>query len=291
MEFFEFLRIPQVAMQFIRGGVTGGGITLGELYVLLGVAGGIYFVSLVLGGLALYNMAERAGIKHSWLGFIPFAHTYFAGKVAGEAPFFGRKMKRAGLYAMIAEFVYCAFEVLNLVTSILLSSTAYYETTYIGDNAVLTLNPENVPPALLGLQSASIWFSVLGMVANLVMIVFFCAVYNALYRKYSPKNPFLMTVFSVIFPVRTFLTFAVRDNEPVDYNEYMQRRLEQMMRQTGRFTGGENGTPQDPFTDFAPQNRPSAPDSPFSEFDDPPAAGGENGGSEQSDSSDDDSEG
>lgn len=283
MEFFEFLRIPQVIMQFFRGGMSGGGISLDELYILLGVAGGVYLVSLVLGGLALYNMAERAGIKHAWLGFIPFAHTYFAGKVAGEAPFFGRKMKRAGLYAMIAEFVYCAFEVLSLVTSILLSSAAYYETNYIDGNPVLVLNPENVPSALLGLQNASVWFSVLGMVANLLMIVFFCAVYNALYRKYSPKNPFLMTVFSVIFPVRAFFTFAVRENEPVDYGDYMQKRLEQMMRQTGVFTDGANAPQkEDPFTDFASQNRPSAPASPFAEFEDPPAANGENAPQENS---------
>ena len=120
MEYFGYLRIPQYILQFTRG--ASGGISLGEMYILLGVAGALYLISLVLGGLALYVMAERAGVKHSWLGFIPFANTYYAGKVAGESPFLGKRMKRSGLYAMIAEMVYVAIEIMSLLSSILLAS-------------------------------------------------------------------------------------------------------------------------------------------------------------------------
>ena len=102
MEFFEYLRIPQYLVQFFRS--EAGGISLNELYIMLGVAGGAMLVCLILGGLALYVMAERAGVKHSWLGFIPFANTYYAGKIAGETPFFGRKMKRAGLSTPYSKF-------------------------------------------------------------------------------------------------------------------------------------------------------------------------------------------
>lgn len=273
MEFFEYLRIPQVVMQYF----SSGGITIGQLYILLGVAGGAYLVSLVVGGLALYNMAERAGMKHAWLGFLPFLHTYYAGKVAGETRFFGHKMKRVGLYAMLAEFFYVAIEVLSLVSSILLSSPAYYETNFVDGIGSLIFNPDAVPAALVGLQKASVFFSIFSVVANLVMLFFFCILYNALYRKYCPKNPFVMTVFSVIFPVRTFLTFAVRDNEPVDYEEYMQRRLEQMMQSVNTTLNEAEKTAGEPFSDFAPQNPNRG--NPFAEFDDdpPPSASNENG--------------
>ncbi len=266
MEFFSYLRIPQYLIQFFRSGA--GGISLDELYILFGVAGGATLVCLMLGGLALYTMAERAGVKHSWLGFLPFANTYYAGKVAGEVSFFGKKMKRAGLYAMIGEIVYAVFEIFSLVASVLLSNPAYYETNYLeGGGASLVFNPESVPAGLRWMSGASFWFSILALVAELVMIVFLCAVYNGLYRKYSPRNAYIMTVFSVILPFRAFFLFAVRNNTPVDFNEYMKKRLEQAMRSAGVNVSVDEKKPEDPFSDFA-DPAAKAP-SPFSEFDDP----------------------
>lgn len=263
MEFFEYLRIPQYIMQFMRNG--SGGISLDELYIMFCVAGGAYLICLILGGLALYVMAERADVKHSWLGFIPFANTYYAGKVAGEVTFFGKKMKRAGLYAMIAEIVYAALEILSLVSSVLLSDPAFYETSYIEGNATLIFNIQSVPSGMRWLAGASNWFAILALVADLVMIVFLCAVYNGLYRKYSPRNAYIMTVFSVILPIRAFFMFAVRNNTPVDYNEYMKKRIEQAMRSAGVYVNEKK--PEEPFSDF---KQKSSPSSPFSEFDDNP---------------------
>ena len=262
MEYFEFLQIPQYIMQFLRGGASGG-ISLYELYILFAVAGGAYLVCLLLGGLALFTMAERAGVKHSWLGFIPFANTYYAGKVAGETPFFGRNMKRAGLYAMLAEIVYSLLEICSLIASVLLSNPAYYETNYIENSATLIFDVERVPAGLQWMVSGANWFAILGIVANLVMLVLMCAVYNGLFRKYSPKNAFVLTVVSVLLPVRAFVLFAVRNNTPVDYGEYMKERFEQVMRSAGVEFKGER-TADNPFSDF--ENKPS---SPFSEFDDP----------------------
>ena len=264
MEYFEYLRIPQYILQFTRG--ANGGISLEEMYILLGVAGAAYLFCLILGGLALYVMAERAGIKHSWLGFIPFANTYYAGKVAGESPFMGKRMKRAGLYAMIAEMVYAAVEIMSLISSILLASPRYYETVYMdGGASSLVFNLASVPKGLQWMAGASTWLSVASIAADLIMIIFLCAVYNALYRKYSPRGAYFMTVFSVLLPVRAFLLFSVRNKDPMDYDEYMRGRIEQAMQSAGMNMSVHEVEPEDPFSDFANQNTSS----PFSEFDDP----------------------
>lgn len=288
MEYFEYLRIPQYILQLVRG--ASGGITLGELYIMFGVAGGAYLICLVVGGLALFTMAERAKVKHSWLGFIPFANTYYAGKITGEIPFFGKKMKRAGLYAMIAEIVYCMCEIMSIITSVLIASPEYYETNYLeGGGSTLTLNLERVPQGIRWMADASTWFSIISIVANLVMIVFLCAVYSGLYRKYSPRNGFALTVFSVLLPIRAFLLFAVRNNQPVDYDEYMKKRIEQAMQSAG-MTVEEMKKPDDPFSDFA--EKPASAPSPFEEFDDimPDSDNHGSGGSEGSDSGNSDGE-
>ena len=261
MEYFRFVAIPQYVMQFLRG--VNGGISLDELYILLAVAGGAYLFCLILGGLALYVMAERAGIKHSWLGFVPFANTYYAGKIAGETPFFGKKMKRAGLYAMLAEIIYVALEVCSLIASIIISNPGYYETNYSEGAATLTLNLQSIPMGLRWLVSGSTWFTVLGLLANLIMLVLMCAVYMGLFRKYSPRRSFLFTVISVLLPVKAFTLFAVRNNAPVDYGEYMQKRFEDAMRSAG--VEIKHGEEPSPFQDFEARNS-----SPFEEFEDSP---------------------
>ena len=220
-----------------------------------------------MGGLSLYEMAERSGVKHSWLGFLPFVNTYYAGKVAGEVHFFGKKMKRAGLYAMLAEIVYCLLEACSITASALLANPAYFETSYVGGSASLNLDLASVPAGLRWLISGSTWFAILALVCNLVMLVLLCALYTGLYRKYSPRNAFGLTVVSVILPVRAFALFAIRNNVPVDYDEYMKERFRQAMRSVGMdfHEGNPTGTPTgNPFEGMKP------PESPFSEFDDPP---------------------
>lgn len=265
MEFFEYLSIPQIIIQFVRGGLSGsGGISLEELYILMAVAGGCYLVCLVFGGLALYTMGTRLGLKNAWLGFLPFANTYYAGKIAGETSFFGHKMKRAGLYAMLAEIVYSVLEILYLVTSAVLANPAYYETTIVDGNMGMNLRIQAVPAGLRWMTNASTWFSTFAMVANLVVILLFCILYNSLFRKYSPRKAYVLTVFSVLLPVRAFLMYSVRNRECMDYADYMQKRLESMMRQSGIPVGNE-APREEPFEDFATRH---APPSPFEEFED-----------------------
>ncbi len=259
MEFFNWLSVPQYVLQYAFGG-----ISISQIYICLGVAGALYFICLMLGGLGLYTMGTRAGVKHAWLAFLPFANTYYTGKIAGDTRFFGAKMKRAGLYAMIVEIVYVGLEVLSLVISFTLSNPAFYETQVVGDQYRRTL--ANVPPQYAWMVSGMTWVPLLSTFVFLALAVFLCAVYNALYRKYYARSPFLMTILSVLLPVRGFILFAVRKNKPVDYEELMRKRMEQVMRQSGM---PGYGTPtansgEDPFTEYKERKGES---SPFSEFD------------------------
>ena len=172
-------------------------------------------------------------------------------------------MKRAGLYAMLAEIVYCALEVCALITNIVISNPSYYETNYTGSSVSLTFDITRVPAGLQWMVNGSTWFTALGLVANLVMLVLMCVIFSAIFRKYSPKNGFILTVVSVLLPIRAFVLFAIRNKAPFDYDAYMKAQLEELMRSTG-VEGGQI-RPSDPFEDFP--SRPTA--SPFAEFDDP----------------------
>ncbi len=312
MEFFEMYNLVyEIESLFSLGDdlETARRLIWERMSISLGVGAGLYLLLLLLGGFGIYTMAKRSGMKYPWMGFIPFANTYYIGKLAGEANFFGQKMKRAGLYAMLAEIAYFAINLITLIADFLL--VPYYDTiervdvfgevqSYIGPTAEST--PSSLQWAFNGFSTYA--FTIVSYAALIALTVLSCVVYVALFRKYFARNPILMTFLCALFPVRGIVLFAVRKNNPVDYDMYMRRRMEEMARRsygygpggTGTYGSGTPGsgtpgggygsgtpggygpgdarpadTPQDPFGDFDDKKDPPPPpsdgsDDPFSDF-------------------------
>ena len=278
MEFFSLVSIAETICAYAYGG-----ITYTQLYISLGIAGGLLLLCLIFGGIGLYTMAKRAGYKHKWLAFLPFANTYYAGVIGGETSFFGAKMKRAGLYAMLAEFIYVALNVFVLVLNVYLSQ--FYENVEILSNTgevigtQYKLNTNLIPAYALWTVNASATLEIFTYLFSLVQLFLFCVLYNAVFRKYYARSPFLMTFLCAILPFRGFVLFAVRNNTPVDYNALMRQRMEAYTRaQQAQY--GNYGTPykgsqgggssqESPFNDFeggGTSTSGDSNDSPFSDF-------------------------
>lgn len=209
-------------------------------YIGVPVAAGIFLICLILGGIGLSTMAKKEGKKNSFLAFLPFANTYYAGEIAGEANFFGQKMKRAGLYAMLAEIACFILEAFYMVAQYV--SIPYYEVTRITETGqYVDVNISAMPSSIRWLAESEqyiYWFSWL---LSFVQLIFFCVLFMALFRKYYARRPVIMTVLSALFPFRGIVLFAVRNNTPVDYNEYMRRKAEQFARSYPQNYGGYNG--------------------------------------------------
>ena len=65
----------------------------------------IWIAVFLLQGFGIYAMAKKAGLKNKGLAFAPFVNIWYIGKLSGECNFFGQKMKRASMYAMIAQIL------------------------------------------------------------------------------------------------------------------------------------------------------------------------------------------
>ena len=59
----------------------------------------------VLQSIGIYTMATKQGLKNRALAFIPLVNILYIGKLAGECHFFNHRLKRAGMYAMIAQIL------------------------------------------------------------------------------------------------------------------------------------------------------------------------------------------
>lgn len=252
-----------------------GGETFTSFLIVVCTAFGAYIICLIFGGIGMREMAKRRGMKGSWLGFLPFANTYYAGKLAGDGNFFGQKLKRAGLYAMLSEIVYAVLNGLLVMTMICLSP--YY--VEYGPEDIVQGGYEGVPEALQWMQTGQWVFQVLVMLFTLVMIVFMAVLYLSLFRKYYARGPAMLTFCSVVLPFRAFTVFAVRNNVPVDYADYVRRQQEEIYRRTQGMYGDprnygnptDGGRREDPFGDFpggtaGNGSAGGAPEDPFSEF-------------------------
>ncbi len=299
MEFFEWMSIPQMVLYYFTPGFN----TIDEflsldrkiLLISMLVAAGIYLLSHLLGGFGLYKIAKRAGEKLAWMAFVPFLNTYLAGRIAGETNIFGIKCKRIGLYAAIAEVVYVALNIFVLVISLTLARPEWNEFTYetVGENVYITGTQyivSNIPVGLRWMANAEFALEIVAQIWYFVMVLTFCMMFFAFFRKYYARSPFLMAFLCSFFPVRGFVLFAVRNNAAVDYQAWMQERIRRMQQQQQQMYGpysqppygtpygnqqppqnGGSGTPEEPFGDFGGSNEsgngtPPPPDEPFSDL-------------------------
>lgn len=295
MEFFDLFNVPMIFMEEIVNLIIkpdiqnvydfSNVILTYYLFAALGTLG-VYLILVVFGGIGLNKLAKKQGLKHRWMAFLPFLNTYYAGKLAGETQFFGQKMKRVGLYAMISEILYVALQ-LFVFAAVIISYFPEYRTLEVSDGVMTGAANEAMPswiePAVTygNLVAYLLWFFV---------IVFFCVLFVAFFRKYYARGPILLAFLSAVLPFRGFTIFAVRNNAPVDYNDYIRRRTQAYMRNNGynQPPYGPYGPGSGGYGSGGPQNGPD----PFEGFGEPTsdhgASGGSSSGSSSSPSSDDD---
>ena len=296
MEFFDLFNVPMFFMNYIINLIIKPDIqnvydycnvSLScYLFAALGTLG-VYLILLVFGGIGLNKLAKKQGLKHRWMAFLPFFNTYYAGKLAGETQFFGQKMKRVGLYAMISEILYVALQ-LFVFAAVIISFFPEYLTLVV-ENGELKGEPNDSMPAWV--QPAITYGSLVAYLLWFFVIVFFCVLYVSFFRKYYARGPILLAFLSAVLPFRGFTIFAVRNNAPVDYNDYIRRRTQAYMRGNGynQPPYGPYGPGNSGYGSGGPQNGPD----PFEGFGGPSggnygASGGSSSGSSSSPSSDDD---
>ena len=100
MEIYSFYS-TLLYMNLTKNGITG--ISKQSIFGSLAIAVLIWLAFFVLQGVGLWVMVKKKNEKKAWFAFVPFVNLLLIDKLAGDAEFFGHKMKRAGMYVMIAE--------------------------------------------------------------------------------------------------------------------------------------------------------------------------------------------
>ena len=236
------------------------------------ILGGLLAVGLfMLQGFGLYVMAKRRNLARRYLAFVPFANIYYMGKLAGRCGFFGHEMKKAEVYAMLAQIVAVLFASTYIAAELYL---------YIGHGIPQSLEDATSRPIWSGLtgfsltvskfyEYAELFFFIISLVSELLLLV----LVMGLYKSYSPKNYTPLALLTLFVPVARFITiFALRKKASIDYDAYMRARHDAYVRYQQQRYGGYNnpyGTPnnQGGYNGYGNQQptRPQNSD-PFEEF-------------------------
>lgn len=235
---------------------------------------GLCVAAFVLQGIGLYKMAKRQNVKYAFLAFIPFGKIALVGKLAGEISFFGHKVNRLGLYAMILEIILSVFYAFMLVAMYIL---------YVENGAHLTIVGGLEKWSDLS-SSALVWkrFWEIGQyvmnITGLVHAIVILMLYLGFYKRYVYRNNILLALGGVFFPLfNEVATFIIRNRALVDYDAIRRARQEEFRRrqqQSGPYGpyggpfGGSYGNPYggNPYGQSSTPPQEKKPDDPFGEF-------------------------
>lgn len=271
MEIYECNRMVAMICSFFAR-------TMNQALIGGAIGGGLLWLALfVLQGIGLYTMAKKRGMAKRYLAFVPFANIWYMGKLAGECKVFGRKMKRAGTYAMIAQIV------TTLLSCAALAAELYLYLRH-GDPIV----PEDpLASPYWGLTGFSgkvesfydysgFFISIFQLIFRLLMLI----ILLSLYKQYAPKNYFTLSVLAFFVPSARLVTaFCLKNRTAIDYEAYMRARHEAYMRRQQQYYnqygnpynrpygGGYNNPYANPYQQNPdPQSQAKKPDDPFEEF-------------------------
>lgn len=264
------------------------------LPVALGVSAAVWLTFFILQGFGLYAMATKQNLTKKWTAFVPFVNVWLMGKIAGECNFFGQRMKRGWLYAMISQivvWVFCAFVI----------AAEVYLFTVCGDPQINQNLGTIYWPGLSGFSKiVSDFYDISGFIYSIIQLVyeiFMLILIMALYRKYLPKNYIFLSLLTWFVPLSRYIViFVLRNRKAIDYEAYMRARREAYMRQQQQYRntyGNPYGNPygQNPYNQPPYQNgqanggNTSNAEEPFAEFSSAQNRG--NGTGEQGTGSDD----
>ncbi|MBO6264094.1 MAG: hypothetical protein J6N93_07510 [Clostridia bacterium] len=216
---------------------------LGMLIFATAINVGVYVAAFVFRGVALNKMAKNAGIKESYLAFIPFAAYVLLGKMRDDGALKmhdGSPRPNAPLNVVIAIVSSSLIALTYLILDILYGFNALFELISIfGQGKAATLN--TFTGASLAPTMMIIFFSV---ILTYVLLFVKAMIYSSVFKAYAPEKSNAYFIIGLIGEVVigqgllfAIMLFIVRNNKKQSYRDYINRK----MASFGRPPFGNNG--------------------------------------------------
>ena len=247
---------------------------LGDRYTTLLFAAlftiGPLIAGFILQGIGLSRMAKNRNIHKRALAFIPFVNIYFMGKLAGECSFFGQKVKKVGLYAMLAQII----STLLMATTIGVGLYIYVNYGTPDETSVFGIPFWSALPAtenaLYTIFEVSYWVN---QIVYFVFEILMVMLLMGLYKRYVPSNYVLFALISFLsMPIASnIIIFVIRNRKAIDYDAYMREKREAFFRRQQEYQRRYGNPYNNPYGNpyhnpYNQNNTKKSDDEPFAEF-------------------------
>ena len=218
-----------------------------------------HWISYVIGGLcfavifsfqaiALYTIAGREGYKNRWFAFVPFLNTYYIGVCAQKNRCF--KTVDTKLISMIAAILegvlFIGFVIYEAAYSLVLPSMKVIETTELFGQQIEIWGLESVPENLAWAGWCyNYFYDYILRWFELVYIFFEVVILVAFFQTFASRRYLLFTITSVIFPIQGILFFIVRNNQGMNYRDFLRAEQERQYRMYSQYRQQYNQNPYD----------------------------------------------
>ncbi len=250
------------------------------------IGAGIWIVMFILQGFGLNKMGKKRGIAGRWMAFVPFLNYIYMGRLVGECNMFGHKVKKTGVFVMIAQIAVSLFCVALLVVKSYLflvgGEPSLVDGVMVWDSVNISPNAEYFYRIGAGYALGISIYSILELVYKLLFLIL---IMN-LFKKYSPKNYTWLALLGILVTSSRFIMiFYLRNRDEVNWDEYVRQRREAFARQYQQMYGNtpygtpyggasQNGNPYGSGTPYDSSNAgrsasQSREEEPFAEFNQP----------------------
>lgn len=170
---------------------------------------GLSIASYILQALGFYTIAQRRGIKHPWMAWVPVLNLWTLGSISDQFQYVtqglirNRRKIMMGLYiAMVVLWIVCFAFYIGMFANIIVQIP---EMEHMDESQMMQL----FSPAL-GSSIAGFAMSVVSLVATVFQYI---CLYNV-YASCQPKNKTVFLVLSILFPITVpFFVFACRNKD------------------------------------------------------------------------------
>lgn len=227
------MNVPEVDLD---GAALGGvvGVILIIYLVILLLASVFGIVSYILSSIGTYTIANRRGIKHAWLAWIPVGSTWIMGCISDQYQQVakGKKTNRR----TIALFLMVATYVASMITT----------GVSIAQIVMLGMGEEEAAVGT-GVLGSSLGSLLTGAVSLAYSVIYFFCLYD-LYASAKPENAVLYIVLSILIGVVTpFLIFSCRNKDQGMVPPPQPQYQPPMYGQQPVWHSVQNGQPQQPY--------------------------------------------
>ena len=218
-------------------------------YLLIGAFG--FAILYIFQAYALYTIAGNGGVGNRWMAFVPVLNTYYIGVLAAKNKIFNSvKPKYLSAAMAAAEGVCIVLYILHFVAKFNIFGGHFAEPVYksmVFMNGTMDVldHYDKVPDFPAYLEWA--WWmtmSMPGLVISWFELLYSLAgifVFIAFFRTYASPRYFIFVIFSVLFPIKGVLMFAVRNNRAKNYGDYLRERQYRQYRAYHDYMNGGQG--------------------------------------------------